>query len=184
MPQKKVGEFGPGPELEEGLCKACDLSLLAPGGTILMDDEGKCLTCGRQVALQEVAQACAPTEIITITEPLKVYLTDAEYKELAIKMGQFSAEVNQAEVDLTAVKSRYKSRKEAAEAKYNEVANIIRSGWEERPVECQLIKNYAAGTITKIRLDTGDEVSTRAMTSEERQRGLAFMEQAEGEGDE
>jgi len=128
--------------------------------------------------LQEAAKACAPVEITTITELCKISLTDAEYKDLSIKMGQVCAEISQSEADLTALKSRYKSRIDAGEAKRSEIADIMRVGWEERPIECQLIKDYGSNTISKVRLDTGEQIGYRAMSQEERQRGLQFMEAA------
>ena len=172
--------------LDSATCVAC--TMVVAGEPIPATEDGKCLECGRDLAapatLQEAAKACAHVEITTITELCKISLTDAEYKDLSIKMGQVCAEISQSEADLTALKSRYKSRIDAGEAKRSEIADIMRVGWEERPIECQLIKNYGSNTISKVRLDTGEQIGCRAMSQEERQRGLQFMEAAEQEAGE
>src|SRR5208337_2394896 len=166
--------------LDSATCVAC--TMVVAGEPIPATEDGKCLECGRDLTapatLEEAAKACAHVEITTITELCKISLTDAEYKDLSIKMGQVCAEISQAQDDLTALKSRYKSRIDAGEAKRSEIADIMRVGWEERPIECQLIKDYGSNTISKVRPDTGEQIGYRAMSQEERQRGLQFMEAA------
>lgn len=130
---------------------------------------------GVPATLGEVAQEFAPTEITIIKETLKVVLSDEDYKHFAILMGQANTEIGAAEDQLAAVKSQFKSRIDAAVAKRNEYAGIINAGCEYKSVECQLIKNYSDGTISNVRMDTGKQVGSRLMTSEERQRGLDFM---------
>lgn len=107
-------------------------------------------------------------------ETLKVQLTDEDYKTLAIKIGQASTEISRAEDELAAVKSQFKSRIDAAVAKRNQYASIINAGCEYKPVDCHLIKNYQENTVTLVRLDTQEVVRVRAMTADERQRGLDY----------
>lgn len=107
-------------------------------------------------------------------EILKVPLADTDYKEYGIKMGQANREIQQAEDELAAVKSQFKSRIDAAVAKRNEYAGIINAGCEYLKVDCHLIKDYRENTMTLVRLDTLEIVRTRTMTVDERQRGLGF----------
>lgn len=102
-------------------------------------------------------------------------LSDEEYKEFAIKMGQARTEISQAEDGLASVKSQFKARIDRSVASLNEYASIINAGCQYLPVECQLIKDYGVGTVSKVRMDTLETVSTRPMDTSERQRGLDFM---------
>jgi hypothetical protein len=141
--------------------------------------------------LEEIKAAPAPgdpqvpeygdAEVTSIKETLKVPLTDADYKEYAIRIGQVGTEITQAEDGLAAVKSQFKARIDAATAKRNEYSAIINAGCEYKPVECHLIKDYQANAIVVVRLDTGEVVRERTMSIEERQRGL-FVAEPESEG--
>jgi hypothetical protein len=111
-------------------------------------------------------------DVTEIKETLPVKLTDADYKNLAIKMGQAGTEIAQAEDQLAAVKSQFKAKIDAAKAKSNEYAAIANAGVEYRQVDCHLIKNYQSGFVRVTRMDTFEIVSERTMTSAERQRGL------------
>src|SRR5208337_222991 len=160
--------------LDSATCVAC--TMVVAGEPIPATEDGKCLECGRDLTapatLEEAATACAPVAITVIKETLKVPLSDEDYKHFAIVMGQANNEISAAEDQLAAVKSQFKSRIDAAVARRNEYASIINSGCEYKPVECQLVKNYGDSTISKIRMDTGEKIETRAMSTDERQRGL------------
>ncbi|CAO0822447.1 conserved hypothetical protein [Desulfarculales bacterium] len=119
-------------------------------------------------------------EVKETFETLPVKLTDMDYKDFGIKMGQANQDISKAEDELAAVKSQYKSRIDAAVAKRNEYSAIINSGCEYKKVDCHLVKDFQAGTITLIRLDTGEVVRTRTMGMEERQRGLKLEGEATG----
>lgn len=123
--------------------------------------------------LAEAAEQ-ASTETTTIVEILPVPLTDAEHKEISKMMAAANQEIVQAEIELKAVKTQYKSRMESAEARRQEYSDIINAGHRQRQVECHLVKDFTTNTITLIRLDTGEIVRTRTMTTAERQRGLDF----------
>lgn len=125
--------------------------------------------------LAEVAEQ-ASTEIITITQILPVPITDPEYKEIGLKMGGANQEIIQAENELKSVKSQFKSRIDSAKTRRDEYAAIINAGHQQRQVECLEVKDFFENTITLIRLDTGEVVRTRTMTTAERQRGLDFEE--------
>jgi hypothetical protein len=123
--------------------------------------------------LGEVAEQ-ASIETTTIVEILPVPLTDAEHKEISQRMAAANQEIAQIEIDLKAVKSQFKSRKESAEARRNECSDFINAGHQQKQVECILVKDFTENTITLIRQDTGEIVRTRTMLAAERQRGLDF----------
>jgi hypothetical protein len=113
-------------------------------------------------------------------ETLPVKLTDLDYKDFGIKLGQANQEISHAEDELAAVKKQFQSRIAAAEAKRNEYSAIINSGCEYKKVDCHLVKDYSAASITLVRLDTNEVVRTRTMGVEERQRGLKLEGEATG----
>jgi hypothetical protein len=115
-------------------------------------------------------------EVSEITETLKMPLTDADYKEYAIKIGQVSTEISAAEDQLASVKSQFKARIDAGIAKRNEYSAIINAGCVYGPVDCHLVKDFRENTVTIVRLDTREIVSTRTMSASERQRWLDFQD--------
>ena len=100
------------------------------------------------------------------------------YRELRASVVAANQEIVQAEIELKAVKTQYKSRMESAEARRQEYSDIINAGHQQMQVECVLVKDFTANTITLIRQDTFEDVRTRTMSSAERQRGLNFEEEA------
>jgi hypothetical protein len=120
----------------------------------------------------EPETAYQDADVTEIKETLPVKLTDADYKNLAIKMGQAGTEIAQAEDQLAAVKSQFKAKIDAAKAKSNEYASIANAGVEYRQVDCHLIKDYQHSFVRIVRLDTYEVVNERTMTTAERQRGL------------
>ena len=123
--------------------------------------------------LAEVAER-ASIETSTITKILPCPLTDAEHKEISKMMAAANQEIVQAEIELKAVKTQYKSRMESAEARRQEYSDIINAGHQQRQVECNLVKDFHHNTITLVRLDTYKIIRTRTMTAAEKQRGLNF----------
>ena len=59
-----------------------------------------------------------------------------------------------------------------AEAERDNLARIVREGKEPRFVVCQERADYRAGQVYEVRTDTGELVTTRKMTQDERQLGL------------
>lgn len=129
--------------------------------------------------LAEVAETAGNVVETEITETLKVPLTDEQYKDFAIKMARANCEIGQAEDDFSSVKAQFKSRIEAATAERNRFAAILNAGCEYKPVECKLVKDYGEKTITVIRMDTQEVVSTRTMSADELQRGLFDLQKGE-----
>jgi len=54
------------------------------------------------------------------------------------------------------------------------LSQIISTGKEEQEVEVEVVKDFAAGTITTTRTDTHAIVEARKMTTQENQRELQF----------
>ena len=176
--------------VDEAAAKGVDLDDFFPGGILslgeLTEEFGVDLLKKLQEApepgaetgpttLAEVAEQ-ASIETTTITQILPVPITDAEYKEIGLKMGAANQEIIQAENELKSVKSQFKSRIDSAKTRRDEYAAIINAGHQQRQVECHEVKDFVENTITLIRKDNGEVVRTRTMTTAEKQRGLGFEE--------
>jgi hypothetical protein len=139
---------------------------------------------GVEVAPESLAEVAAgqenPTNIQTEfdTETLKCILTDSELQNYGLLAARHDQEVDQAELELTAVKSQFKNRIDAATSKRKELSAKINQGYEFRTVDVQIVKDYTNNTVTTIRQDTGDQVRQRTMTRQECQRPLGFGEEA------
>ena len=112
------------------------------------------------------------------TETLKCILTNAELQNYGLLAARHDQEVDQAELELTAVKSQFKNRIDAATSKRKELSAKINQGYEFRTVDVQIVKDYTNTTVTTIRQDTGETVKQRTMTRQECQRPLGFEEEA------
>jgi hypothetical protein len=117
-----------------------------------------------------------PTNIQTEfdTETLKCILTDAELQNYGLLAARHDQEADPAELELTAVKSQFKNRIDAATSKRKELASKINQGYEFRTVDVQIVKDYTNNTVTTIRQDTGETVKQCTMTRQECQRPLEF----------
>jgi hypothetical protein len=111
-------------------------------------------------------------EITTAWESLRCQLTDAEIVEFARSAAQANQKLGSLEEELKAIKTEYKSQMERAQADLNHFSHMVSTGYETRRVGTIIAKDYRTNMITVRREDTGEIVRSRAMNSEERQRGL------------
>jgi len=118
------------------------------------------------------ASFCQEIEVVKILKMLPVPLTPAGQWEITQALARALKKIDQLNDALKSIRSDYKSQIDKQQEIVNDLTAKINSGHEDRMVECELIKNYSANTITLMRLDTGEDVSARTMTAEERQKGL------------
>lgn len=102
------------------------------------------------------------------------------------KLGDLTAEAvlrkTEAEADLKSFAAGKKADIAAQDAIIVSNSNTMRSGYEYRRVECKRVKNYKTGLVTVWRTDTGETVSERKMSYEERQRSLPLGAPGNGHG--
>ena len=113
---------------------------------------------------------------------LKVPLTNEQRTEMSDQIAQAVEEVAEGQNELKFVSTEIKARIQSSEAKLRELANKIRAGYEMKPVDCVQTMDYSNGSVIVHRRDTGERVSERAMTAEERQPELP-IEEKKDEGD-
>lgn len=70
------------------------------------------------------------------------------------------------------MKSQFDSRIKIARANIALCAGKIRTGYEIRPIECSVKRDFEQGTITIQRDDTFEMVEHRAMTAQEKQKEM------------
>lgn len=109
-----------------------------------------------------------------ITDTLPVKLTDREVMdrgaELAATFDEIATEALQFKEFAASAKARVKS----LEAKVDRLVKAIRRREEDREVELLEISDWDSRRVSIRRADTGEEVSSRAMTEEELQKPLPF----------
>ncbi len=105
-------------------------------------------------------------------ESLKCLLTESEISELGKRGARAGAAIRQKESELQAVKSQFKAEIDKLQAERNECEGKINTGWEFRPVDCKMIKDFRENTLRVVRLDTYETVRERTLTAEERQQLL------------
>lgn len=80
----------------------------------------------------------------------------------------------QAEKDKKAADDAYKATIEEAYADVSKLTQIIRRGKLDKPVQCEIKRDYRLGSIRVTRMDTWEVIESRPMTTQERQMGMQF----------
>jgi hypothetical protein len=70
--------------------------------------------------------------------------------------------------------SKYKTEIDEVETQIDQLAQVVKTKSEHRPVDCEWIEDHPTGMMRLVRLDTDTEVTSRAMTVAERQATLNF----------
>ena len=104
----------------------------------------------------------------------KCVLTGDETVERSREMAQLMSEIASDEADLKAVVQEFKRRIAGKEARLGTLARNVQNGFEFRTVPCTRHFDYALGRVEEFRSDTGERVSERRMSDEERQQDLGF----------
>lgn len=109
-------------------------------------------------------------------EFLKYIFTEHEKKEIASDMAQKIVNLQQAEDDLKAIKSDYKSQIDGIQAGINSAATKLTSGYEMRSTKCQVVPNYPKKVWEYVRVDTGEMIKEKDMTSNDLQMEFEEVE--------
>lgn len=114
---------------------------------------------------------------IQVEELVKRKLDRAEINELGEKLGQLHEQLEALEDEKRTAIKDFKARIEAVWTEIKATATSINQGYRLEPTRCEKILDFAAGTVTVVRADTG-EVATepRPMKPEEKQQEMEFEE--------
>ena len=110
----------------------------------------------------------------TFHENHKVQLTEEEVREAAEKLAKLTDDIEGKEADKKSVASQYKADIDRLTGDARASAALVRNKYEYRQVECREEFDYDHFTVSVMRLDTGETVRTRALTTAEKQAELSI----------
>lgn len=119
--------------------------------------------------------------LVDITEDkrdLRVPLTQTELAEWAMKMAATRERLGAIIAEAKQVADGYKRDKEEMESRLGTLADEVRNG-EARPIRCETYKDFRTGEVYTVRTDTGEEISRRSMSTDERQMRLDVLRRRE-----
>ena len=116
------------------------------------------------------------TKIIKVVKELRCALTDEELLARGQALARALEQMQKREADGKAFAANVKSDIEQYKKEGLRLTSHIAEKSEWRPVECNEIHDFAEGTVTMVRLDTGELISERRMWDEERQDELHLDE--------
>jgi hypothetical protein len=123
--------------------------------------------------LQEAAKGLEP-KIVKITEELSCELNDVEWQNRARELADAHKEVAIQEQRKKDIVKELGHDVSMAKTKESKLADTVATKRELRDVTVQVKYDYELGTVEKTRTDTGEIISTREMTDQERQAELDF----------
>lgn len=103
---------------------------------------------------------------------LRCELTKEELDDLAGSLAEQQLELQELEDQKKAVAKDMAGKIEAVQARIRSGSNTFRQKWEMREVECVEVKDYSRGECYSKRLDTGEVIKRRKLTSAELEREL------------
>lgn len=132
------------------------------------------------------AKKAAPQDDLKIENfrrSMAVNLTREEVAERADRAAQLLKERDQKEAEFKEQASGNKRIVARLENELREVSAEVRERKAYLDVQCERRYNWTKGTVTEVRLDTGEELSSRPMTDAEAQKALPFNPDAPGDVD-
>jgi hypothetical protein len=103
---------------------------------------------------------------------LRCELTKEELDDLAGSLAEQQLELQELEEQKKAVTKDFAGKIEAVQARIRSGKNTFRQRWEMREVECIEVKSFLSGELYSKRLDTGEVLKRRKLTSAELEREL------------
>jgi len=110
--------------------------------------------------------------IRTETRSLPVKLHEDELRDRGDKLAAVIQDLNAEEDRQVDVKAQMKARLSELDAKKTQLAIVISRREEYRDVPVDVFADYAKQIVEAVRRDTGEVLTTRRMTEEERQQPL------------
>lgn len=113
------------------------------------------------------------------TQRLPVQLTDEELLDRSTALVDNIQKTAALEEEKKSVDADFKGKIKARAEVSRKLTEIISNRTEDREVECEVKKDFERGTVTTVRMDTGEVVETRPITADERQEELRFSARKE-----
>ena len=109
------------------------------------------------------------------TSPQRVALTQEEKVAAGEQAADAYAMIEERQKDLKDIKKKIESEISEAESKISRSNDLLRKGYEVRPVSCTRILDFDRGTSTEVRDDTGEVVSEDQLTDKEKSMELSLF---------
>lgn len=113
-----------------------------------------------------------PSKIEKVSEELSCELNDVEWSNRAREFADAQRATEAMKNRKKSVMAELNADLKVAEAKEDKLASIVANKREQREVTVDVKYDYEKGLVTKTRTDTKEAISTREMTTSERQGGL------------
>ena len=108
----------------------------------------------------------------TETRFLPCRLTDDELLDRGHRLAAMTQQISETEDRQQAEKKRMKAHLDGLYDAQAQVATVVSAREDLRDVACEVTHDYDAWQVRVVRTDTGELLSARAMTDDERQLGL------------
>lgn len=118
-----------------------------------------------------------PSKVEKVVEELSCELNELEWTNRARELADAHRETEAQKERKKSIMAELGADVKSAEAKETKLANIVANRREQRDVTVEVVYDYEKGLIVKTRTDTKEVISTREMTTSERQASL-FEENA------
>jgi len=110
---------------------------------------------------------------LRVVRQLRVNLTNDEIRERGKIAAKLVGEIGTLQDEKKQSAKHYVAEIDSRQTQVKHLSYTIDSGFEERDVTCLvMLDSPQVGLKTTVRLDTGEEVETEAMTDSDRQRTL------------
>lgn len=125
---------------------------------------------------QEVSYKGIPPKVVKISEELSCELNEVEWNNRAHELAEAHSFTEATKERKKSVMAELNADLKIAEAKETKLSNIVSTNSERREVTVEVRYDYEVGKVTKTRTDTGEIISEREMTDDERQSQLDLVD--------
>jgi hypothetical protein len=116
-----------------------------------------------------------------VAKHLQCKLTELEYRTMGQELARANAQAEDVEMKKKAIDADLKGQIEAHVSHAMTLSRTINNGYQYKDVDCVMRFDYLSNVVVTTRLDTGEVIDSRAMTTEERQVELKFEEEEKEE---
>ncbi len=131
---------------------------------------GPCMDCDPKDEQTVLVSDIRPRSIQRkkATDALRVVLTPEERMKAANEAADAVAAVQTQKADLDSMKSSINAQIKMKESEISAKSELVRNGYEIRPVELSVVYDYDLGRVQRVRKDTGEIIEDRMIQDSER----------------
>ncbi len=111
----------------------------------------------------------------TTKELGKHALTSEELKNLGMELAEAVNEIQELNDRLKSATGQIKSEILITQGRVNLITSKLTAKYETREIPVEIMKDYDTKMVSKYNMETGERISTRAMTENELQMELPFL---------